>query len=251
MYKYFFYFHTNYEVIKIETLSMILRTILVLIILFIIGKIMGKKQVSQMNISDYIIGITIGSIAADISLDLEKDLIAGIIILFIYGVSNYLISYITMKNIHARRFVYGVPTLLIENNKIIESGLKKAQVDINDLLSEARLNGYFDISEIETAIMETDGKISFQPKEIYSQVTKKDMNIKTKEKNLTANLIIDETLLEENLKEINKTKEWLDKELKILGYKDYHNILLATLDTDNKLKIYEKNVKSQKSSILE
>lgn len=232
-------------------LLVITRTILILVILFILGKLMGKKQVSQMNIYDYIIGITIGSIAADVSLDIEKNLLAGIISLAIYGLSGTLISYITMKNIKARRFFCGVPTMLIENNKIIESGLKKVQVDINDLLSEARLNGYFNISEIQTAIMETDGKISFQPKELESPVTKKDMNIKSKEKNLTANVIIDANLLEENLKGISKTKDWLDKELKKQNYDNYDNILLATVDNNNQVVVYEKNIKSQKSSILE
>lgn len=234
-----------------ETLNIILRTILILIILFILGKIMGKKQVSQMNIYDYIIGITMGSIAADISLDIKKNLIAGILSLSIYGISTFLISYITMKNIKIRRFILGVPTILIENNKIIESGLKKAKVDINDLLAEARLNGYFDISEIQTAIMEIDGKISFQSKEQNSPVTKKDIKLKNKEKNLTANVIIDTILLEENLNSINKTSDWLNKELKKQGYNDYENILLATVDNNNQLKIYEKDVKSKKYSILE
>jgi uncharacterized membrane protein YcaP (DUF421 family) len=234
-----------------DILSIILRTILIIIVLFILGKIMGKKQVSQMNIYDYIIGITIGSIAADVSLDLEKNLLAGVISLSIYGLSGVLISYLTMKNISFRRFICGVPTILIEEGKIIESGLKKSQVDINDLLSEARINGYFNISDIETAIMEMDGKISFQPKESLLPATKKDMKITTSEQDLTTNVIIDTTLLENNLKEINKTKEWLDKELKKQNYNNYNNILLATIDKNNQVTVYNKGVKPTKSSVLE
>jgi uncharacterized membrane protein YcaP (DUF421 family) len=234
-----------------DILSIILRTTLIIIALFILGKIMGKKQVSQMNIYDYIIGITIGSIAADVSLDLEKNLLAGVISLSIYGLSGVLISYLTMKNISFRRFICGVPTILIEEGKIIESGLKKSQVDINDLLSEARINGYFNISDIETAIMEMDGKISFQPKESLLPATKKDMKITTSEQDLTTNVIIDTTLLENNLKEINKTKEWLDKELKKQNYNSYDNILLATIDKNNQVTVYNKDVKPTKSSVLE
>ena len=90
-----------------ETLNIILRTILILTILFIIFKLMGKKQVSQMNIYDYIIGITIGSIAADISLDLEKDLTAGIICLLIYCISSIIVSYLSLKSIKLRSFFNG------------------------------------------------------------------------------------------------------------------------------------------------
>ena len=114
------------------------RTILVLILLFILTKIMGKKQVSQLSLFDYIIGITIGSIAADISLDIEKNLMFGIISLCTYSVMSIIVSYVTMKSISLRRFIIGVPTILIENNKIIEGGLKKAKIDVNDLLTESR-----------------------------------------------------------------------------------------------------------------
>ena len=103
-----------------------LRTILILIILFFITKLIGKKQVSQLNLFDYIVGITIGSIAADISLDLEKDLIAGIVSLLLYGIIAYIIAKATIKSITLRRFITGVPTILMENGKIIESGLKKS-----------------------------------------------------------------------------------------------------------------------------
>ena len=125
------------------------RTILVLILLFILTKIMGKKQVSQLSLFDYIIGITIGSIAADISLDIEKNLMSGIISLCTYSVMSIIVSHVTMKSISLRRFIIGVPTILIENNKIIEGGLKKAKIDVNDLLTESRSQGYFKLEDIE------------------------------------------------------------------------------------------------------
>jgi uncharacterized membrane protein YcaP (DUF421 family) len=99
--------------------------------------------------------------------------------------------------------------------------------------------------------MEMDGKISFQPKESLLPATKKDMKITTSEQDLTTNVIIDTTLLENNLKEINKTKEWLDKELKKQNYNSYDNILLATIDKNNQVTVYNKDVKPTKSSVLE
>ena len=147
------------------------RTILVLIILFFITKMMGKKQISELNFFDYIVGITIGSIAADISLDIEKNMIAGIAALFIYGFISYIISFVSIKSILARRFFIGVPTVLVEKGKIIESGLKKSKIDVNDLLMEARENSYFNLDEIDYALMEVNGNIRYQPKEKEKPVT--------------------------------------------------------------------------------
>lgn len=232
-------------------LNICFRTILVLIILFFITKMMGKKQISELNFFDYVVGITIGSIAADISLDIEKDMIAGIAALFIYGFISYIISFVSIKSILARRFFIGVPTVLVEKGKIIESGLKKSKIDVNDLLMEARENGYFNLDEIDYALMEVNGNISFLPKEKEKPVTKRDMKIKCSNEGLTVNAIIDSKYMVNNMKAINKDKEWLDHELKVNGYDNYDNILLATIDNNYKVTIYEKNVKPDKNTVLE
>lgn len=234
-----------------DFLNICFRTILVLIILFFITKMMGKKQISELNFFDYVVGITIGSIAADISLDIEKNMIAGIAALFIYGFISYIISFISIKSIWARRFIIGVPTVLVEKGKIIESGLKKSKIDVNDLLMVARENGYFNLDEIDYALMEVNGNISFLPKEKEKPVTKKDMKIKCSNEGLTVNAIIDSKYMVNNMKAINKDKEWLDHELKVNGYNNYDNILLATIDNNYKVTIYEKNVKPDKNTVLE
>lgn len=234
-----------------EIIGVVMRTILVLIVLFAIAKIIGKKQISQLNLFDYIMGITIGSIAADISLDINKNLIAGLTSLFIYVIVSLLISFITMKSIILRRFLNGVPTILVEKGNIIESGLRKTQIDVNALLEEARNSGYFDLDEIEYALMEANGKISFLPKEKHKPVTKKDIVKVVDNSFLVANVIIDEKILEENLRQMKKNKKWLMKQLKIYGFNDSKGIILATLDNNEKLKIYKKNIDVKQNSILE
>ena len=234
-----------------DFLNICFRTILVLIILFFITKMMGKKQISELNFFDYVVGITIGSIAADISLDIEKDMLAGIAALFIYGFISYIISFVSIKSILARRFFIGVPTVLVEKGKIIESGLKKSKIDVNDLLMVARENGYFNLDEIDYALMEVNGNISFLPKEKEKPVTKRDMKIKCSNEGLTVNGIIDGKYMVNNMTAINKDKEWLDHELKVNGYDNYDNILLATIDNNYKVTIYEKNVKPDKNTVLE
>lgn len=234
-----------------DFLNICFRTILVLIILFFITKMMGKKQISELNFFDYVVGITIGSIAADISLDIEKNMIAGIAALFIYGFISYIISFVSIKSILARRFFIGVPTVLVEKGKIIESGLKKTKIDVNDLLMGARENGYFNLDEIDYALMEVNGNISFLPKEKEKPVTKRDMKIKCSNEGLTVNAIIDGIYMINNMTAINKDKEWLNHELKVKGYNSYDNILLATIDNNYKVTIYEKNVKPDKNTVLE
>lgn len=232
-------------------LMTIFRTALILSILFLLAKVMGKKQISQLNIFDYTIGITMGSIAADISLDIEKDLIAGITSLAIYGFASAIISLWSLKSITARRIFYGIPTILMEKGKIIEGGLRKNKLNLNELQEEARSCGYFDLSEIDCAVMESTGKVSFLLKEENKPVTKKDMDVKCNKDGLVANIIIDEEIMITNLKVMNKTEKWLKQQLKVLGYDGSKGILLATLDNNDKLIIYKKGVKSEKSTVLE
>lgn len=231
-------------------IDVIIRTISSLITLFMFTKLMWKKQISQLNIFDYVVGITIGSIAADISLDTSKNLVDGIVAMLIYALFNAMVSYLTLKSIKFRRIFTGTPTMIVENGKIIEKGLVKAKFDINDLLEEARNAGYFNLEEIEYAIMESNGRISFLPSDKDKPVTKKDMKLTIEKSVLVSNVIIDTKIMKHNLNVMNKDESWLLKELKVNGYV-LDNILLATLDSNNKLVIYEKNVDSKYSTILE
>ena len=232
------------DIMNRELYLVIGRTLLVLVILFFLTKLMGKKQVSQMNIYDYLIGITIGSVAADISLDIEKDLAAGIVCLVILGLSGVLVTFLTLKSIYFRKIFVGVPTLLIDKGDIIEKNLRKEGIDVNELQEEARQFGFFDLSKVNYAVLETNGKISFLSKSDSAVVTRKDMSIKGKDEGLGSNIIIDGVLFEENLEYMNKDKKWLDKEINKRGYNGYNNILLLTLDINGKMVIYNKNIES-------
>lgn len=234
-----------------ECLNIGIRTIIIAIIIFYLTKLLGKKQISQLSLFDYIVGITIGSTAADIALDIEKNFMGGVISLVIFILIAYSISIITMKSIVFRRFFTGVPTVLVEKGKIIESGLKKCKLDVNELLAEARIEGYFDIDEIDYALMEINGGISFLPKEKEKPVTKSDMKIKYDNSGLTVNGIIDGNYMINNMDAIGKDKKWLDHQLKIKGYDSYDKILLATIDSNYKVKVYEKNVDPDKNTVLE
>ncbi len=234
-----------------EIFNIIIRTSLTLIVLFIITKMMGKKQIAQLNLFDYTVGITIGSIAADISLDIEKNFTGGLVSLFIYGISAVMISYGGLKSLKLRRFFSGTPTILIEDGLIIMKNLKRVKFDVNDLTEEARSSGYFNLDEIAYAIMESNGRVSFLPKDINKPITKKDMDIKTNKSYLVANVFINNHIMEKNLKAMNKDKDWLLKQLKVLGYNSLDSILLITLDDNEKIIVYKKDEKSKYGTILE
>lgn len=231
--------------------SVFIRSIVTIVVLFLLAKVMGKKQISQLNLFDYIVGITIGSVAADISLDLNKSFLDGVICMLVFGLTGALVSYVTLKSIKLRRFFTGTPSIIIENGKIIEEGLKKVKFDINDLMEELRGAGYFNIDEVAYAVMETNGKISFLPKDGDKPVTKKDMDLKIIPSSLVANIIIDGKIMMNNLKAMNKDEKWLSHELKVLGYKDLDEILLATLDSNDKIMVYKKGISAKYDTIFE
>lgn len=144
----------------------------------------------------------------------------------------------------------GRPTILIQDGKLLIKGLQKVKFDVNDLLEECRNNGFFDISQIAYAVLETSGKISFLPKSEYQQVTLKDLNIKAEKAGLCANVIIDGKIMKDATKNMNVDKDWIMHELKVQG-KQIENVLLGTLDNNKKLQVYEKNVNQKIEDVLE
>ena len=229
----------------IEAFKIIPRSVVSLIILFLITKLMGKKQVSELSLFDYVIGISIGNYTAEMVMNFDYQYINGFIAIFTFGIISYLASVLTMKNMSLRRFLIGVPTIIIDEGKISLEALKKAKLDINDFLEQCRGEGYFDVSEISSAILEVNGKISILPQRDYQIPTLKDLKIKANKEYLSVNVIIDGNLMENNLKNSNKNKAWLDKELEKQGYNGYENILLATITNDS-LNIFDKDTKTPK-----
>lgn len=234
-----------------ELLDVTIRAILSLVTLFFITKLIGKKQVSELSLFDYVIGISIGNFAAEMTINLESQEANGILAVIIFGLVAYIVSKLTMKSIKLRRFFIGVPTMIIQDGKILYSSMKRMKLDINDLLEQCRMSGYFDISQIEYAILEAGGDLSILPKSDYRPVCPNDMKLKVKNDGLVANVVIDSKIMKNNLKYMNKDEEWLMKQLNIKGYKDLSNVLLVTLDNNEKINIYEKNISVDNFDVLE
>lgn len=227
------------------------RAIFSLITLFLITKMIGKRQVSELSLFDYVISISIGNFAAEMTMNLDSQVLNGFVSVLIFGLIATFVGILTTKSILLRRFFMGTPTIIIQDGNFIVKNLKKIKFDMNDFLETARSAGYFNVSQIKYAIMEANGKVSFLPKEEYLQVTIKDMNLKPSKQGLCSNVIIDGKIMINNLKNINKDINWLNKELKIKGCNGYKNILLATVDINEKLVIFYKKENEEVKNVLE
>ena len=233
-----------------ELLDVTIRALLSLITLFFVTKMIGKKQVSQLSLFDYVIGISIGNFAAEMTINLESNEIHGIVAVVIFGFIAFLVSIFTMKSIKLRRFFMGTPTIIIEHGKIIQDSFYKVRYDINDVLEQCRIKGYYDISDIDYAIVEANGELSILPNSNSREVTVKDMNLKVEKEGLCANVIIDGKIMYKSLEYIDKKEEWLLKELKVKG-KKLDDIILATVDISDKLMLYERNKNKKVLNVLE
>ena len=232
-------------------LLIITKGLFSIVTLFLPSKMMGRKQVSELNLFDYIIGISIGSIAAEMTLNKDIGFFEGVLAIFVYAFIAYCITKLTNKSIIARRLVSGSPCILIENGNILYEALKKSKIDVNDLLQQARSSGYFNLNQIEYAIMEPNGKISFLLRSKYQPVTRTDMKLKTSYEGLCCDAVIDGKIMKENLKNIGKDEEWLKTRLKNNHYDNIEDLILVLIDSKEQLYIYEKNNRLKENKMFE
>lgn len=222
-------------------LKIFLTSVLSIVVLFVLTKLVGNKQLSEANMFDYINGITIGSIAAELATSLEKDWLKPLTAMIIYGIVTFLISVASQKSVLMRRFFTGKELILFDDGKIFSKNLKTASIDVNDFLTQCRLQGYFDLQDIQTAIFETNGKISFIPKNTARPVNTGDLNIIPKQEKYLTNLIIDGKILKENLSKSGRDEKWLKNRLKENNVSSVQDVFLATYDGKETLNVY-KNV---------
>lgn len=224
------------ELLKIIGLSLGSITIL-----FTLTKIMGQREMSQLSIFDYFITITIGSIAAELSTSLEDNFIQPVIAMIIYALVTLTVSFLNTKYVKLRPFLSGRTLILYDNGTLFKENFKKAKIDLNEFLVQCRTNGFFNLSDIKTALLEENGKISFLPYSDRRPANPSDFNIKPKEEGIATNLILDGKVMEENLKELGFDKLWLNEMLQKQGIIKIDNIFLATYNSDGSLSAYLTN----------
>lgn len=219
------------------TLTTILTTLLSIVVIFLLAKLMGTKQVSQMTMFDYVVGITIGSVAAELATELEEP-VKPLTALILYGLVAVLISILTSKSIRARSMVTGKPLVLLENGVIYRKNLQKARLDLNEFLTYCRIGGWFDLNQLQAAVLEHNGIVSFLPKETDRPATPTDLNLNPKQSQVQIPFVMDGVLLEENIRQAGKEESWAHRSLLREGYKDEKEVLLALWDGGEKLTVF-------------
>lgn len=195
--------------------------------LFIFARIMGSKQISQLTFFDYINGITIGSIAAEMATSLDKPAHLFILAMAAYTALSWSISFVCQKSKKARRVLMGRPKVIFDEGKFYRKALRKSHLDISEVLMLARGAGYFDLSNIKTAVLEYNGVISFLPKEGSRQLTPDDIKIESDKCEIPKVLIDDGNISAKGLIEAGLDKETLMKELKKQGFDSPCSVMLA------------------------
>lgn len=223
-----------------ETAKIVLASLLSYAALFLSAKLIGRKQVSQLDFLDYITGITIGSIGAELATDLEnmwKPLVA----IAVYALITWLLSLMNLRCPQMRKYSNGTPTIVMDNGKLYRGNMKKAKLELSEFMVMCRQQGYFDLSAIQTAVFEYNGKLSILPVSDRRPVTPEDMKLAPEQERIFTEVIMDGRILEENLKRMGRDAAWLDKQLRAQGIDGSGEVLLGLCDPELNLSFYLKD----------
>ena len=221
-----------------ETLKVVLTSVLSAAALFVIAKVMGHKQMSQLDFFDYITGITIGSIAAELATELEEPM-KPLVAMVVYGVITVILTLTTSKLPKMRKFINGTPTIIMNNRKIYRKNLKKAKIDLSEFMVMCRQEGYFNLADIQTAIFEYNGRLTVLPVSTKRPLNPEDMNLSPQPEYISTEVIMDGRILEDNLKRMGLDEKWLEKQIKEQGYKNAKEIFLGICDQNKQLSLYK------------
>ncbi|AUM94107.1 MULTISPECIES: DUF421 domain-containing protein [Clostridium] len=213
----------------------LIRTIILYLLVILSMRLMGKKQIGELEPFELAITIMISELASLPMQDSRIPLLHGIVPILTLLILQNLFSLIQLKSEKIRSLINGEPSILIEKGEIDFQELKNQRFNINDLMEELRLQGYYDLENIEYAILETSGQLSIIPKTEESPVTKKDLSLQFTQERLPVTLILDGKINKKNLKLIQKDEKWLENKLKKDNISSYDELLIAILNSKGNL----------------
>jgi uncharacterized membrane protein YcaP (DUF421 family) len=205
-----------------------------IVYLFIISKILGKKSIAQLDFMDYVLGISIGSIAANLATDVgDTPFYNYLVAMSVFFAFSVLFVYLERKGPFLKNLLKGRPKTVIYEGKINYKQLKQSKLDINDLIALCRDKGFFDLNDLAYAIFENKGTLSVMPKSPKKPATTEDLNLPTTPAKLPFYLIDDGHISFSSLTELNKDRDWLYKKAGITDKKDLKNVILASYDKES------------------
>lgn len=233
-----------------EFLYTIYASVASVIAMFLLTKLIGYRQMSEMSMFDYINGITIGSIAAEMAISKESGIVIPLIAMIIYALAAVLFSKLSEKSIIARRLIIGKAVILFDKDTLYLKNMQKAHMDLDEFLTQCRISGYFNLDDIQTAILEPNGHVSFLPKSSKRPLTPSDVQLMPEPEMLVANIIVDGRIMQENLRHTGHDEKWLKKQLNIYNISNVKEVLLATCDMNGKVCVYKKTKASPENDVL-
>ncbi len=226
-------------------LLIFIRTLVLYGIILIVMRLMGKREIGQMQPFEFTIAIMISDLATMPMEDSGIPISNGIIPILGLLVAHLMISYVNMKSIKSREILCGKPSILIYRGKIDEAILLKERFTINELQERLRGKDVTNIADVEYAILETSGQVNVILKPEKQNVTIEDMNLTKEYQGISYDLVIDGVVMQDNLNKINKNYKWLEKEVKKFGYKP-EDALIVTIDANDNIFFQEKTFKKNK-----
>ncbi|MYL48168.1 DUF421 domain-containing protein [Halobacillus litoralis] len=218
-----------------EWLEFVGTGVTVFILLYVLARILSKKLISQMTLFDFIAGITLGSMTATTFLADNVTLLKGALGLLTFAALVLLIDYLTLKSLTIRKLVNSQPTLLMDNGKIIIKNMKKVRFNIDELIAELRKAGVFQFSEVQTAILETDGSVSVLRKSDVEPLTPRDMKLEPKPVTYSHVVMVQGKVLLDQLNASGYSESWLEDRLQSHGVSDHKEVLVAQVNADGTL----------------
>ncbi|WP_285768657.1 DUF421 domain-containing protein [Peribacillus sp. SI8-4] len=217
-------------------LEIVMRSLFFLIVLFVITKVLGKKQLSQLSFFEYVTGITIGNVGAELATKVEGNIIHGVLSILVFALAPFLAGSISLKSKTFRDLVEGKASVFIKDGKVMEDNLKKEKYTIDELLALLRKKDVFDVSEVEFALLEANGDFSVMLKRQNQPLTPKDLKIPVAAVKEPQTIVMDGLILDEPLSTIGLNRNWLHTELDKLGV-TFENVFLAQANSNGELTV--------------
>lgn len=222
-----------------EIAKVILASLFSSATLFIIAKLIGHKQVAQLEFFDYITGITIGSIAAELATTLDSPWWKPLLSMLVFGGVTVVLSIAVRKMPRSRKFINGTPTIIMNNGKLYRRNMKKAKLELSEFMLLCRQEGYFDLDDIRTAVFEYNGKLSILPVSTKRPLQPEDILLAPQQESIGTEVIMDGRILHENLSRRGLDVIWLNRQLKEQGFKNAKEVFLGICSENNQLTLYK------------
>lgn len=219
-----------------QWLVLILRSFSFLVILFLLTKWLGKRQISQLSFFEYVVGITIGSIAAEVSTGLEQNYLHGLYSMLVWAVVPFIAGLISLKSKRARNFIEGEATIFIKDGKVLEDNLKKEKYTIDEMLELLRRKDVFNVADVEFALLEPSGDLNVLLKKENQPITPKILGLTVAQEKESQAVIMDGKILNQPLSASGHNQEWLHTELEKLGV-TLDNVFIGQVDSFGQLTV--------------